>query len=90
MYLIDSNIWLESLLSQEQADQVQRFLAKKPSSELYITDFALHSIGVILTKLGEYQGYIDFIDDLFSEGQVQIIHLIPGEMERVINVQSSR
>lgn len=50
MYLIDSNIFLEVLLQQQKSSLVKQFLLSKSNQELYITDFALHSICMILLK----------------------------------------
>jgi predicted nucleic acid-binding protein len=51
MYLVDTNVWLERILDQAQSNEVGRFLSHVPSEHLAITDFALHSIGVVLTRL---------------------------------------
>lgn len=48
MYLVDTNVWLERFLDQLLADEVKAFLDQTPSHQIYITDFALHSIGIIL------------------------------------------
>ncbi len=45
-YLLDTNIWLELLLNQENADTVSLFLDKTPSDLIAISDFSLHSIGI--------------------------------------------
>jgi uncharacterized protein len=47
MYLIDTNIFLEILLSQKQKDICKEFLVSN-IEQIYISDFSLHSIGVIL------------------------------------------
>ncbi len=39
MYLVDTNVWLERLLSQAKSAEVAKFLNRVPSNELYITDF---------------------------------------------------
>ena len=44
MYLIDSNIRLEKLLDQERSGEAGRFLDYVTSDNLFITDFAFHSI----------------------------------------------
>jgi uncharacterized protein len=51
MYLADTNIWLERLLGQANSDEVGQFLDQIPSNQIFITDFAFHSICVILTRL---------------------------------------
>ena len=48
MYLIDTNVLLELLLEQEEADQAEQFLRAIPGQQLYISEFALYSIGIIL------------------------------------------
>ena len=49
MYLIDTNVFLEILLSQERRETCKKFLDVNIGS-IYITDFSLHSIGVILFR----------------------------------------
>ncbi len=77
MYLVDTNVWLERLLDQERADEVRRFLARVPSEELHLTDFALHSIAVILSRL-ERQPLLDqFVRDTLIEGAVGVAGIEP-------------
>jgi len=66
--LLDTNIWLERLLDQERADEVGRFLEIIPSDQLYITDFAFHSIAVIMIRLEAGDGLVHFVEDLFERG----------------------
>ena len=51
MCLLDTNVWFERLLNQEKVEEVGEMLDSISSENLYITDFALHSVGVILCKL---------------------------------------
>lgn len=51
MYLVDTNIWLERLLDQARSEEVGQFLAHIPSEQIFISDFAFHSIGVVLGRL---------------------------------------
>jgi predicted nucleic acid-binding protein len=83
MYLLDTNIWLERLLEQERAVEVSRFLQVVPDSELAITDFAFHSIGVIMLKLGKADALVHFSDDLFAEGQVSMVNLEPRDTRTI-------
>lgn len=68
MYLVDTNIWLERLLEQDHAEQVDMFLSSVPSNQLAISHFSLHSIGVILGRYRRYQEFTAFVHDLFIEG----------------------
>jgi predicted nucleic acid-binding protein len=49
MYLVDTNVFLEILLTQEKQDACRKFLETNVGS-LFISDFSLHSIGVILFR----------------------------------------
>ena len=81
MYLVDTNVWLERLLDQARSAEVGQFLDTIPSDELIITDFALHSIGVILDKLGQIDTLRQFIDDLFVNGNVILVSLSPSAIK---------
>lgn len=51
-YLVDTNIILEILLKQAKAEKCKVFL-EKYFSECALSDFSLHSIGVLLFKIKE-------------------------------------
>lgn len=51
MYLLDTNIFLEYLLGQEKGKDVLDFLNASGTSRIWVTDFSLHSIGVLFTRL---------------------------------------
>lgn len=74
-YLVDTNVWLELLLNQEQAEIVKEFFNTVPSKNLSISDFSLHSIGVILNRLKKIDIFVDYINDLFSIGYVSCLNL---------------
>jgi predicted nucleic acid-binding protein len=75
MLLVDANIWLELLLDQEQAGQVRDFLRTVPLNELAITDFALHSVGVILARKRRGDLFVRFISDLLVDTGVRYVSL---------------
>lgn len=86
MYLVDTNIWLERLLHQERSDEVGRFLDRIPSERLFITDFSLHSIGVVLHRLRRLDALLCFVQDAFIDGAVVLIHLEPEDMQHLVCV----
>ena len=49
MFLADTNIFLEVLLAGNKAEACKAFLARN-SGKIHISDFSLHSIGVILFR----------------------------------------
>ena len=83
MYLVDSNIVLEFLLEQERADEARTFLQNSPSQSLFITEFALYSICLSLTRRRLDETLSRFLDDL-NNGEVNIIRLSPQDLKQVI------
>ena len=79
MYLVDTNIFLEALLEQERTDDVKNLFKTKSLDYFYITDFSLHSIGVILFRLKQSELYNSFIEDLILDG-LGILTLQNSEM----------
>jgi predicted nucleic acid-binding protein len=77
---------VERLLGQEKSEVVGKFLAYVSSDNLFISDFALHSIGVILSRLKRRDAFLKFIDDLFINGSVSIVYLEAEDMRQVISV----
>jgi predicted nucleic acid-binding protein len=86
MYLVDTNIWLERLLDQERSAEVGEFLAQTPTDRLLVTDFTLHSIGVILARLDRGGVLLQLVDDVFVEGGVRLAAVQPEGMHRVMAV----
>lgn len=66
MYLVDTNIFLEILLNQDKSQICKDFLNKNIKN-LYITDFSLHSIGVILFRQDKEATFSKFVKDILSK-----------------------
>ena len=60
MFLLDTNIWVERLLDQKRSLEVDQLLKLIPRNQLSISDFSLHSIGVILFKKNLLDPYLQF------------------------------
>lgn len=86
MYLIDANVWLERLLDQARSEEVRQFLERTPSERLFVSDFAFHSIGVVLAKLNRTEALLRFTRDAFVDGAVGLIHLEPEDTERLAQI----
>ncbi len=84
MYLVDNNVWLERLLDQDKSDQVGRFLNDVSPRDLFITDFAFHSICVILTRLARTEVLLDFVQDVFVEGAVNVVSIKPSDTRALL------
>jgi predicted nucleic acid-binding protein len=84
-YLIDTNIWLERLLDQDKSDIVSQFLDTVPLNQIFLSDFTLHSIGVILSKFNKLDILHKFINDLFFNGLIEQIFLDPHDFADIIS-----
>lgn len=85
MYLLDTNILLELLLDQEGSDEVERFISISGQEDLFLTDFALHSIGVILIRNELYDLLSSLIDDIHSSGRIQIVSLELNDFPHIVS-----
>ena len=63
MFLVDTNIFLEILLGQDKKEDCKKFLNENIRS-LNITDFTLHSIGIILFRYGKENIFQKFFEDM--------------------------
>lgn len=85
MFLVDTNVWLERLLDQELSEDVGDFLKSVPSDRLAITDFAFHSIGVVLNRLNQTSVLSRFAQDAFIDGDVVLIRLEPEDTNELLS-----
>lgn len=83
MYLLDTNIWLERLLNQARATEVGQLLAAVDAGELALSDFSLHSIGVILSRSEKLALLDQFAADLFVQGNVALPRLAGAETVKI-------
>jgi len=69
MFLVDTNIFLKILLGQRKKEEAKKFLSEN-IGRLYITDFSLHSIGVILFKLKKPEVFEEFVRDVLPNVEI--------------------
>jgi len=62
MYLLDANIFLAVLLNEKKDAACKEFLSEN-QGKLCISDFTLHSIGVVLLRLGKTALFKKFAED---------------------------
>jgi predicted nucleic acid-binding protein len=63
MFLADTNIFLEVLLAGNKADTCKAFLDQNPG-KIHLSDFSLHSIGVILFRQRKELAFKAFFEDV--------------------------
>jgi predicted nucleic acid-binding protein len=71
-YLVDTNIFLEIILKQVRSAVSKQFILDH-LQEIAISDFSLHSIGVILYRRKKLDLYADFIRDLGEKLQLVVL-----------------
>lgn len=72
--LIDTNIFLEVIYNQKRAVVAKALLASG-NHQLFISDFALHSIGVSMVRHGRAARWPDFIGEMILSGHVEVLPL---------------
>ena len=86
MFLLDTNIWLERLLGQKQAEIAAELLDALSPSDMCMTDFTLHSIGVICNRLKQRDVFVKFVDDVLIDTGVVLVSIPANKMKRVVEI----
>jgi len=86
VFLLDTNIWLERLLGQAQAEVVAELLDTLSPSDMCMTDFTLHSIAVICNRLNQREVFIKFVDDVLIDAGVVLVSIPANQMKRVVEI----
>ena len=86
MFLLDTNIWLERLLGQEQAEIAAELLDALSPSDMRMTDFTLHSIGVICNRLKQRDVFVKFVNDVLIDTGVVLVSIPANKMKRVVEI----
>jgi len=87
MFLVDTNVWLELLLEQERAGEVERFLDATEARLLSLTEFTLYSLGIILTRLKKDGVFREFVTDTLEDSGVDRIRLGTGELKDLLAIR---
>ena len=84
-FLIDTNIFLEVILSQKQADISRNLLSDIQQHDFFISDYSLHSVGILLFRRNQHDAFIEFLTDMISNAGVVMISLLVEYMGDVIS-----
>jgi predicted nucleic acid-binding protein len=76
--LLDTNVFLEVLLAKKRAQEAEALLSSAGRFSLFMTDFSLHSIGVLLFRRRSFEVYAAFCADLAVMG-TRVLGLPPAE-----------
>jgi hypothetical protein len=83
MYLLDTNIFLEYILSRPRVEEVKNFFRRADLSTLHISDFSLHSIGVIFLREQKPREFLTFVDEDILACGIRVISLAPEQFSKI-------
>jgi len=81
--LLDTNIFLEILLEQKKHHEARSLLEHSYKHDFFLSDFSLHSIGLLLFREKKYQVFSKFIDDILGSGVATMLALHAGNIDLV-------
>lgn len=85
MYLVDTNLIAEILLRQAKAEEVKRFLESTAPENLYLTEFSLYSLGIILLRRKMHDTFLRAVDDLLLTGGIRLVRLELEDMQDLVH-----
>jgi len=88
MYLIDTNIFLEYILRRPHVSQVREFFHHTDPALLHMTDFSLHTLGVIYLREQKAGDFLTFVNEDVLASGIRILSLDPGEFSRIADAST--
>jgi hypothetical protein len=82
--LVDTNLFIEVLLNQAKAGEARTLLENRKHHGLFVSDFALHSVGLLLFRHGRQHVFRQFLEDIARVG-IQMVSLTALEMCSVVD-----
>lgn len=83
-FLIDTNIFLEVIIEQEKAEEAKALLSKTEEHDFFMSDFSLHSIGLLLFLRKQHNIFQQFLKDVIFNAGMIVTSLSADDMEIVI------
>ena len=84
-FLLDTNIVLEVILEQANSAEVRTLLSRIDEHEFFVSDYSLHSVGVLLFRLGRHDVFGQFLDDMMVDAGMRVAFLSREEVKSVID-----
>jgi len=86
MYLVDTNVWLESILDQERAEEVRDFMRRVEGRLLAVSEFSIYSVCVILNRMKKQEACADFLTDTIADTGLLRVRLDIPDMLNALDV----
>jgi len=83
--LIDTNIFLEIILDQEKAPEAKSLLTKTDEHKYFISDYSLHSIGLLLFRRKLHEIFGQFVKDMMINAGITTASLYIEDIDDIIN-----
>ena len=84
--LLDTNIFLEIILDQENAVSAKTLLSSPADHAFFMSDFSLHSIGLLLFRRNQYAVFERFVADVILTAQTRVVGLTSEDMGEVVRI----
>ena len=83
MFLLDTNIFLEYILGRSHVGEVRDFFQRADLTTLHMSDFSLHSIGVIFLREHKSREFLTFVNDDIIAGGIRVISLPTDHFSKI-------
>ncbi|MDD1686033.1 PIN domain-containing protein [Methanoregula sp.] len=83
MYLIDTNIFLEYILSRSHVQEVKDFFSRADLSKVHVSDFSLHSLGVIYLREHKFSEFLTFVNEDIMASGIHVLSLVPDDFSKI-------
>ena len=83
---MDTNVFLELLLEQARSAEARQLLEKIEANEFFVSDYALHSIGMLLFRRKQSEVFRRFLADVNTS--LTMVSLTAKELDRVIDAST--
>ncbi len=85
--LVDTNVFLEVLLAQAKAKEAREFLEKTNVHHLFVSNYALHSIGLMLLRRKQAEMFRQLLSDV--ETGMAMVSLTLEELKDMIDAAAT-
>ncbi|MFA4823904.1 MAG: PIN domain-containing protein [Methanoregula sp.] len=83
MYLLDTNIFLEYILRRSRVEEVKDFFHRADLTTLNISDFSLHTIGVIYLREHKSREFLTFVDEDIIASGIRILRVTTDNFSKI-------
>jgi predicted nucleic acid-binding protein len=83
IFLIDTNIFLEYILRRSRVQEVKDFFSRADLTRLHVSDFSLHTLGVIYVREHKYQEFLTFVNEDIIASGINVLSLVPDDFSKI-------